>query len=124
MRDLFREVDKESFIEKCGKFFQKYFSAPQITTGLIFAAVGMGVTSAGAMYADGLNFLAQGTTHLPNYFLNGIDMNQSASYIRESYSESMRNSLGMGWKQVPFYYCIGHYCGGKISEKISGIFRR
>jgi hypothetical protein len=123
MRKFFRE-DNPDRVENCRKFLNKYCHPLQIGTGIVFSIVGIGVTSAGVMYADGLNFLFQNTTNLPSQLSSEIDINSTANYIRESYRGSIESAINAGWKQVPFSYCIGHYCGGKFRDSIMKIFHR
>jgi hypothetical protein len=123
VRELFPDP-KEGNTEKCKKFLNKYCHPLQIGTGIVFSIVGIGVVSAGVMYADGINFLFQNSLQLPNQISEGIDVNASANYVRESYRGSIENAINAGWKQVPFSYCIGHYVGGKFRQKISQLFGR
>lgn len=123
MRKLFRD-ENPTRIDGCKKFLNRYCHPMQIGTGAVFSIIGIGVTAAGVMYADGMNFLFQGAIGLPNHVSSGVDMNGTASYIQESYRGSIENAINAGWKQVPFSYCIGHYCGGKFRDNIMKIFHR
>lgn len=125
MRDLFPiRRDDDSSLDKCRKFLHKYCHPMQVGTGLVFSTIGVGVTAAGILYADGLSFLVHNISQIPEYFTNGTELASSVDYMRESYKNSMSEAINIGWKQVPFSYCIGHYIGGKLREKITAPFRR
>lgn len=128
MRELFpprkERKEEDGRIEKCSKFLHRHCHPMQIGTGLLFSAVGIGVTAVGIMYADGLNFLAQSIPQIPNYIAGGADAGNPIDYIRDSYRGSMSEALDIGWKQAPFSYSIGHYLGGKARDKLSQIFGR
>lgn len=128
MRELFpprkEKKEEDGRIEKCNKFLHRHCHPMQIGTGLLFSAVGIGVTAVGIMYADGLNFLAQSIPQIPNYIAGGANAGNPIDYIRESYRGSMSEALDIGWKQAPFSYSIGHYLGGKVRDKLSKIFGR
>ena len=126
MRDIFplRRRDDEGAVDKCRKFMHRYCHPDQIGTGLVFSTIGVGVAAAGILYADGLNFLVHSVPQIPSYVMNGTDIQGSVDYMRESYKDSMAEAINVGWKQVPFSYCIGHYVGGKLLEKVTAPFRR
>ena len=102
----------------------KYCHPMQIGTGLVFSTIGMGITAAGIMYADGISFLVHNMPQIPSYFFEGGNLTGSVDYMREAYKGSMSEAISIGWRQVPFSYCIGHYIGGKLREKITAPFRR
>ncbi len=119
--------DEENAIEKCKNFLHKYCHPIQIGTGLLFSTVGIAVTAAGVMYADGLNFVVQTIPQFPSYIANvasGVNATNPVDYMRDSYKGSMSEALETGWKLVPFSYCIGHYVGGKSREKIAAFLHR
>ena len=115
--------DDDDAIDKCRNFMHKYCHPVQIGTGLIFSTIGVGVTAAGILYADGLSFLIHSIPQIPEHIING-NLTSSVDYLRESYRSSMSEAIGIGWRQVPFSYCIGHYVGGKLREKLTAPFRR
>lgn len=116
--------DEETRVEKCRRLISKYFHPAQICTGVFFGSIGVGMTAAGVMYADGMNFLFQGAQQIPQQIANGTDLSYSLDYVRESYKSSMGGAFDAGWKQFPFTYCIGHCVGGKIRDKVSSVFGR
>jgi len=115
--------DKDTAADKCRKFMGKYCHPAQIGTGIVFGSIGVGLTAAGFLYADGMNFLFQNVPQMPQQIANGTDLSYSIDYVRDSYKESMGNALQAGWKQLPFSYCLGHYAGGKVRDKVSSFFR-
>ena len=116
--------NNETSADKCRKFIGKYCHPVQVGAGILFGSVGIGLTAAGFLYSDGMNFLFQTTQQIPQQIANGTDLASSMDYVRDSYKESMGNALEAGWKQLPFSYCVGHYAGGKVRDKISSIFGR
>jgi len=126
MRNIFpvRGRDDDGTIDRCRRFMHRYCHPVQIGTGLVFSTVGIGIVAAGVLYADGLNFLAHSVPQIPAYVSNGTDIQGSVDYMRESYRGSVAEAIDAGWKQVPFSYCIGHFVGGKVLEKVSAPFRR
>jgi hypothetical protein len=115
-------TNEKTNLEKCKQFISKYFHPMQIGTGVLFGSIGVGMTAAGVMYADGINFLFHGAQQIPQQIANGTDLSYSIDYLRESYKGSVSNAFEAGWKQFPFTYCIGHFIGGKMREKISSVF--
>ncbi|MBI4894191.1 MAG: hypothetical protein HY833_00440 [Candidatus Aenigmarchaeota archaeon] len=110
--------------DRCRKFIGKYCHPAQIGTGILFGSVGIGLTAAGFLYSDGMNFLFQSAPQIPQQIANGTDLASSIDYVRDSYKESMGNAIQAGWKQLPFSYCVGHYAGGKVRDKFQSIFGR
>ncbi len=125
MKELFpiRRPD-DNYVGKCKKFLNKYCHPMQVGTGMLFGTIGLGLTAAGVMYADGMNFAFHTVANTPQYLSSQVDVNATMDYVRESYKGSMSNAIEAGWKQLPFSYCVGHYTGGRIRKKISDIFGR
>lgn len=125
MRELFpiRGPD-DGYAGKCRRFLNRYCHPIQVGTGVLFGTIGIGLTAAGVMYADGMNFAFQTIANSPQYASQPADMNATMDYVRESYKGSMSNAIEAGWKQLPFSYCVGHYVGGRVRKKISSVFGR
>ena len=123
MRELFpiRRPD-DNYVGKCKKFLCRYCHPMQIGTGMLFGTIGIGLTAAGVMYADGVHFALQTVAGVPQYISHPGDMNSTMNYVSDSYRGSMSNAMQAGWKQLPFSYCVGHYVGGKMRSGISKIF--
>lgn len=116
--------NNETSADRCRRLLGKYCHPAQVGTGIFFGSVGIGLTAAGFLYSDGMNFLFHSAPQIPQQIANGTDLAYSIDYVRESYKESMGNALEAGWKQLPFSYCVGHYLGGKVRDKVSSIFGR
>lgn len=125
MRELFpTRRDGDGNFARCRKFFQKHCHPACIGTGALFGTVGLGVSAAGLMYADGLNFAVQNFAGLPDYIMSGGNLTESVEYIRESYKSSISGAYEAAWKLVPFYYCVGHWVGGKFRDSVAKAFGR
>ena len=123
MRELFpirREDD--GFVGKCKSLGKKYFHPFSIATGMTFSSIGLGLTAAGIMYSDGINFAIENYSEISKYIVEG-KISEAADYMRGSYKGSMSEALEAGWKQVPLSYSIGHYVGGKIKNKVTQTFK-
>lgn len=123
MKELFpiRRKDDEDSVGKCKKFLNRYCHPAQVGTGIIFSTIGIGLAAAGVLYADGINFVVHS---LPVYVADGNYTTGPIDYVRDSYKGSISEAMAAGWKQVPFSYCIGHYIGGKLKDKVTEPFRR
>lgn len=116
--------DDDGIVNKCRIFASKHCHPLQIGTGVLFGTIGIGLTAAGVLYADGVNFAFQTVAKLPEYASAQVDLNATADYVRDSYKESMSSAVQAGWKQMPFSYCIGHYVGGRIRGGAAKVFGR
>lgn len=113
--------DDEDPIDKCKKFLHKYCHPVQIGTGVLFSTVGIGLTAAGVLYADGINFAIH---NLPAYIASGNQTSNVIDYVTQSYKGSLSQAIEIGWKQVPLSFCIGYYIGRKMVQKVSSAFGR
>lgn len=110
--------DDDGFFGKCKKVGRRYMHPFSIATGMTFSAIGLGLTAAGVMYADGINFAIDGYSEISNYVMQG-NLADAIDYMRGSYRGSMTDALDAGWKQVPLSYSVGHYVGGKVKDRVS-----
>ena len=123
MTDLFPiRRDDDDFFGKVKKYTKKYFHPFNIATGMTFSAIGLGMTAAGVMYSDGINFAIENYSDLSKYLVEG-KISEAVEYMRGSYRGSMDDALETGWKQVPLSYSIGHFVGGKIKNKVAKTFQ-